>query len=153
MCLPFELKSTTGIAPELGRITHPMKWRIPGSVRTRQPLSDLIEGEMLTPDERGKLVQLAVRLSWNRLLRPKTATRSGAATAPVLYCLSGSARVRTNAGFGFRKHSEPRCLGAAEAETDASGSPNVARLQQHTSIVRERSPIHLPVARRGVLQR
>ena len=38
-----------------------MRTRIPGSMRTRQSLSDLIEGRLSTPDGRSELVKLATR--------------------------------------------------------------------------------------------
>ena len=39
-----------------------MRTRIPGSMRTRQSLSDLIEGRLSSPDGRSELVKLATRL-------------------------------------------------------------------------------------------
>ena len=36
--------------------------RVPGSMRTRQSLSDLIEGRLSSPDGRAELVRLATRL-------------------------------------------------------------------------------------------
>ena len=39
-----------------------MGTRLPGSMRTRQSLSDLIEGRLSTPDGRSELVKLATRL-------------------------------------------------------------------------------------------
>ncbi len=35
-----------------------MSKRVPGSMRTRQPLSDLIEGRLSSPDARAELVRL-----------------------------------------------------------------------------------------------
>ena len=39
-----------------------MEKRIPGSMRTREALSELIEGHLSTPDARSQLVLLATRL-------------------------------------------------------------------------------------------
>ena len=39
-----------------------MPRRVPGSMRTRQSLSDLIEGRLSSPDGRAELVRLATRL-------------------------------------------------------------------------------------------
>ena len=39
-----------------------MSQRVPGSMRTRQSLSDLIEGRLSSPDGRAELVRLATRL-------------------------------------------------------------------------------------------
>ncbi len=39
-----------------------MSKRVPGSMRTRQSLSDLIEGRLSSPDGRAELVRLATRL-------------------------------------------------------------------------------------------
>jgi putative transposase len=41
---------------------HPMSRRLPGSVRTRQSLSELIEGRLSSPEGRADLVRLATRL-------------------------------------------------------------------------------------------
>jgi putative transposase len=39
-----------------------MSKRVPASMRTRQSLSDLIEGRLASPDGRAELVKLATRL-------------------------------------------------------------------------------------------
>ena len=39
-----------------------MSQRVPASMRTRQSLSDLIEGRLSSPDGRAELVKLATRL-------------------------------------------------------------------------------------------
>ena len=39
-----------------------MPQRVPASMRTRQSLSDLIEGRLCSPDGRAELVKLATRL-------------------------------------------------------------------------------------------
>ena len=44
------------------RREHPMEKRIPASMRTRQSLSELIEGRLASPDGRAELVRLATRL-------------------------------------------------------------------------------------------
>ncbi len=43
-----------------------MSKRVPGSMRTRQPLCDLIEGRLSSPDGRAEPVRLATRLQWTR---------------------------------------------------------------------------------------
>ena len=57
-----------------------MEKRIPASMRTRQSLSDLIEGRLSSPDGRGELVKLATRLIVEEALRQRAATGLGEAT-------------------------------------------------------------------------
>jgi hypothetical protein len=54
-----------------------MEKRIPGSMRTRQSLSELIEGRLSSPDGRSELVKLATRLIVEEALE---AERSAAAS-------------------------------------------------------------------------
>ena len=49
-----------------------MQRRIPGSMRTRHELSDLIEGKLSSPDARGQLVDLAARLIIEEALEAET---------------------------------------------------------------------------------
>ena len=57
-----------------------MEKRIPASTRTRQSLSDLIEGRLSSPDGRGELVKLATRLIVEEALRRRAGTGLGEAT-------------------------------------------------------------------------
>ena len=45
-----------------------MEKRIPGSMRTRETLSELIEGRLSAPDARSELMRLATRLIASRPL-------------------------------------------------------------------------------------
>ena len=49
-----------------------MRRRIPGSMRTRHELSDLIEGRLSSADARGQLVELATRLIVEEALEAET---------------------------------------------------------------------------------
>ena len=54
-----------------------MQKRLPGSMRTRHELSDLIEGRLSLSDARGQLVELATRLIIEEALEAKTQDRLG----------------------------------------------------------------------------
>ena len=54
-----------------------MQRRIPGSMRTRHELSDLIEGRLASPDARSQLVDLATRLIVEEALEAETRDRLG----------------------------------------------------------------------------
>ena len=54
-----------------------MHRRIPGSMRTRHELSDLIEGRLSSADARGQLVEPATRLIIEEALGAKTKDRLG----------------------------------------------------------------------------
>ena len=49
-----------------------MSKRVPGSMRTRQSLSDLIEGRLSSPDGRAELVRLATRLIVDEVLESES---------------------------------------------------------------------------------
>ena len=49
-----------------------MSQRVPGSMRTRQSLSDLIEGRLSSPDGRAELVRLATRLNVEEALEAES---------------------------------------------------------------------------------
>ena len=53
-----------------------MEKRIPGSMRTREALSELIEGHLSTPDARSQLVLLATRLIVEEALEARAGTHS-----------------------------------------------------------------------------
>ena len=54
-----------------------MQRRLPGFMRTRHELSDLIEGKLSSPDARGQLVDLAARLIVEEALEAETKDRLG----------------------------------------------------------------------------
>lgn len=54
-----------------------MTMRIPASMRTRQSLSDLIEGRLSTPAGRSELMKLATRLIVEEALEGEAEMRSG----------------------------------------------------------------------------
>ena len=54
-----------------------MQGRIPGSMRTRHELSDLIEGKLSSPDARSQLVEFATRLIVEEALEAETRDRLG----------------------------------------------------------------------------
>ena len=54
-----------------------MRTRIPASMRTRQPLSDLIEGSLSSPDGRAELVRLATRLIVEEALKAESGDAVG----------------------------------------------------------------------------
>ena len=54
-----------------------MHRRIPGSMRTRHELSDLIAGRLSSADARGQLVELATRLIIEESLEAETRDRLG----------------------------------------------------------------------------
>ena len=87
-----------------------MPKRVPGSMRTRQSLSDLIEGRLSSPDGRAELVRLATRLIVEEALEAESrdAVRRD-------YYEHGGRRARaTGTGLG-------RAGGALSAPTPAPG--------------------------------
>jgi len=59
-----------------------MSNRVPASMRTRPPLSDLIEGRLASPGGRGELVKLATRLIVAQSVPPIEPQRAKTATSP-----------------------------------------------------------------------
>ncbi len=60
-----------------------MRTRIPGSMRTRQSLSDLIEGRLSSPDGRSDLVRLATRLIVEEALEAESRDALGGSTTSM----------------------------------------------------------------------
>jgi putative transposase len=69
-----------------------MSKRIPGSMRTRQSLCDLIEGHLSSPDGRSELVKLATRLIVEEALEAESRDAVGRD-----YYEHGAARARATA--------------------------------------------------------
>ena len=57
----MRIRKPSSVAADANR-RHPMSERVPASMRTRQSLSDLIEGRLSSPDGRAELIKLATRL-------------------------------------------------------------------------------------------
>jgi putative transposase len=56
-----------------------MSERVPASMRTRQSLSDLIEGRLSSPDGRAELIKLATRLIVEEALEAESRDAVGCA--------------------------------------------------------------------------
>jgi len=96
-----------------------MSKRIPGSMRTRQSLSDLIEGRLSSPDGRADLVRLATRLIIEEALEAESRDALGReyyehGAAPGQGYRNGSRRGRLKTAEGFVDYAAPQIAGRDE---------------------------------------
>lgn len=104
-----------------------MEKRVPASMRTRQSLSDLIEGRLSSPDGRGELVRLATRLIVEEALEAESRDAVGRE-----YYEHGA-----RPGRGYRNGSRPGRLKTAEGLV-AYAAPQIAgREEPFRSEIRE----------------
>ena len=104
-----------------------MRTRIPGSMRTRQSLSDLIEGRLSTPDGRSELVKLATRLIVEEGLEAESREALGRD-----YYEHGAA-----AGQGYRNGTRTGRLKTAEGFVEYSAPQVAGRDEPFRSEIRE----------------
>ena len=95
-----------------------MRTRIPGSMRTRQSLSDLIEGRLSSPDGRSELVKLATRLIVEEGMEAESQEAVGRD-----YYAHGAA-----AGQGYRNGTRTGRLKTAEGFVDVLNGPTAPRV-------------------------
>ena len=104
-----------------------MRTRIPGSMRTRQSLSDLIEGRLSSPDGRSELVKLATRLIVEEGLEAESREAVGRD-----YYAHGAM-----AGQGYRNGTRTGRLKTAEGFVDYSAPQVAGRDEPFRSEIRE----------------
>ena len=104
-----------------------MEKRIPASMRTRQSLSDLIEGRLSSPDGRGELVKLATRLIVEEALEAESRDAVGRD-----YYEHGAAP-----GQGYRNGSRPGRLKTAEGLVEYAAPQIAGRDEPFRSEIRE----------------
>ena len=104
-----------------------MRTRIPGSTRTRQSLSDLIEGRLSTPNGRSELVKLATRLIVEEGLEAESREALGRE-----YYEHGAA-----AGQGYRNGVRSGRLKTAEGLVEYSAPQVAGRDEPFRSEIRE----------------
>ena len=97
-----------------------MEKRIPGSMRTRESLSELIEGRLSAPDARTELVRLATRLIIEESLEAESRDALGRGYyerggEPGRGYRNGSRTGRMKTAEGAVEHSAPRTAGRDEA--------------------------------------
>jgi len=96
-----------------------MSKRIPGSMRTRQSLSDLIEGRLSSPDGRAELVRLATRLIVEEALEAESSDAVGRGyyehgAAPGQGYRNGSRTGRLKTAEGLIEYAAPQVAGRDE---------------------------------------
>ena len=96
-----------------------MSKRVPGSMRTRQSLSDLIEGRLSTPDGRAELVRLATRLIVEEALEAESRDALGRdyyehGAEPGQGYRNGSRPGRLKTAEGFVEYAAPQIAGRDE---------------------------------------
>ena len=96
-----------------------MSKRIPSSMRTRQSLSDLIEGRLSSPDGRADLVRLATRLIVEEALEAESRDAVGRdyyehGAAPGQGHRNGSRTGRLKTAEGFIEYAAPQIAGREE---------------------------------------
>jgi len=96
-----------------------MSKRIPSSMRTRQSLSDLIEGRLSSPDGRAELVRLATRLIVEEALEAESRDAVGRdyyehGAAPGQGYRNGSRTGRLKTAEGFIEYAAPQIAGREE---------------------------------------
>src|SRR5690554_5426538 len=106
---------------------HPMEKRIPASMRTRQSLSDLIEGRLSSPDGRGELVKLATRLIVEEALEAESRDAIG----------RGYYEHGARPGQGYRNGSRPGRLKTAEGLVEYAAPQIAGREEPFRSEIRE----------------
>ena len=104
-----------------------MEKRLPASMRTRQSLSDLIEGRLSSPDGRGELVKLATRLIVEEALEAESRDAVGRD-----YYEHGAAP-----GQGYRNGSRPGRLKTAEGLVEYAAPQIAGRDEPFRSEIRE----------------
>lgn len=104
-----------------------MSQRVPASMRTRQSLSDLIEGRLSSPDGRAELVKLATRLIVEEALEAESRDALGRA-----YYEHGAAP-----GQGYRNGVRTGRLKTAEGLIDYAAPQIVDRDEPFRSEIRE----------------
>ena len=104
-----------------------MRTRIPGSMRTRQSLSDLIEGRLSSPDGRSELVKLATRLIVEEGMEAESREAVGRD-----YYAHGAA-----AGQGYRNGTRTGRLKTAEGFVEYSAPQVAGRDEPFRSEIRE----------------
>jgi putative transposase len=93
-----------------------MPQRVPGSMRTRQSLSDLIEGRLSSPDGRAELVRLATRLMVEEALEAESRDAIGRdyyehGAAPGQGYRNGSRTGRLKTAEGAIEYAAPQIAG------------------------------------------
>ena len=93
-----------------------MPQRVPGSMRTRQSLSDLIEGRLSSPDGRAELVRLATRLIVEEALEAESRDAIGRdyyehGAAPGQGYRNGSRTGRLKTAEGAIEYAAPQIAG------------------------------------------
>ncbi len=96
-----------------------MSKRLPGSMRTRQSLSDLIEGRLSSPDGRAELVRLATRLIVEETLEAESRDAIGRdyyehGAAPGQGYRNGSRMGRLKTAEGAIEYAAPQIAGRDE---------------------------------------
>ena len=96
-----------------------MEKRIPGSMRTRQSLSDLIEGRLSSPEGRAELVRLATRLIVEEALEAESRDAIGRGyyehgAAPGQGYRNGSRTGRLKTAEGLIEYAAPQIAGREE---------------------------------------
>ncbi len=96
-----------------------MSQRVPGSMRTRQSLSDLIEGRLSSPDGRAELVRLATRLIVEETLEAESRDAVGReyyehGAAPGQGYRNGVRTGRLKTAEGFIEYAAPQIAGRDE---------------------------------------
>lgn len=104
-----------------------MSKRLPGSMRTRQSLSDLIEGRLSSPDGRSDLVRLASRLIIEEALEAEQRDALGRE-----YYEHGA-----EAGQGYRNGVRPGRLKTAEGFVEYTAPQTAGRAEPFRSEIRE----------------
>jgi len=104
-----------------------MEKRIPGSMRTRQSLSDLIEGRLSSPDGRTELVRLATRLIVEEALEAESRDAVG----------RGYYEHGARPGQGYRNGSRPGRLKTAEGMVEYAAPQIAGRDEPFRSEIRE----------------
>jgi putative transposase len=104
-----------------------MRKRVPGSMRTRQSLSELIEGRLSSPDGRSELIKLATRLIVEEALEAE----SGDAVGRDYYAHGAEA------GQGYRNGTRSGRLKTAEGFVDYSAPQIAGRDEPFRSEIRE----------------
>src|SRR5512143_738853 len=132
------LENLVGVHPRLGFANlrrrlpaparrHPMAKRVPASMRTRQSLSDVIEGRLSSPAGREELVKLATRLIIEETLEAEARDAVGRD-----YYEHGA-----EPGSGYRNGYRPGRLKTAEGVMDYSAPQVAGRPEPYRSAIRE----------------
>ena len=96
-----------------------MEKRLPGSMRTRETLSELIEGRLSAPDARSELVRLATRLIIKETLEAESRDALGRdcyerGGDPRRGCRNGNRTGRMKTAEGAVEHTAPQIAGGGE---------------------------------------